>query len=824
MNCWIPRILAFVFINLFLVTKSINQSQLSAGDIAFTSINAQQDEFSFLALKDLTQGTVLFFTDNGWLADDFFRFGEGYLGVYITCQVNCGSELIVRNGAISNSVGTIVGEVSYFENFGLSVSGDQLIALQFYDEVEHFLAAVNFGNGGSWQDDAVDSHSSNVPFGLVEGETAIAIPFSDYGRFDCTITDGLQEDLLASIHDKQNWLEQALENNTCNYNVNGCGSGGTLCGIDNYTSLQLGDIVFTGYQSQHVDQFSFLTLKDIIAGSIISFTDNPWFSSGDFLEIGQVCSIKFIENVNCGQQVTVNERLVLDDQGQVVARISGQMLKLSQSRDQIFAFQGDLPSSTDQSGFLAGIKWGGDWISGGSALPCVFEGTDAAVSFQRDYANGILKDNPNASLHQDNIHTYFSKSENWKLSSARNLSYPPILTFTCQTPACQAASIPVISSSTQSICPGEEVTITIIDGFLGDANDWYWYSSSCDNLIGVGSSITVSPTETTTYFVRADGGCTFRNPVSEGATIEIIGDGPLPTPWLNTDIGQASGNASGNACTGSFSLTSTGFGSLNDDISHLIYQPFTGNFEIKAHVSAIEGEGLSSMYAGLQLRESLTPGSRIAGVLLKKSSNNVYRQYRVSTDGSLTLSSKRKTNQSWVRLKRTSNTIKAYTSSNGLTWSILYSLSMNLPDCIYVGMVGRTGNNSTTVTAHFDQVTIPDGESCSNPSPAPVAIYHNATSPAIHLPSEGKPYDLLRVFPNPSTSQIKVSFSDLPDIGSFELNILDLQGKSHLSKRLVGQLENSTLELDTQSLPPGVYYVQVKISRDKVLYQRFIKQ
>ncbi len=824
MNGWVQRILALVLINSFLVTKSISQSQLSAGDIAFTGINAEAEVFSFVTLKDLTQGTVLFFTDNGWLADDYFRFGEGYLGVYISCQVNCGSELIVQNGTISSTGGTVVGEVSYFESFDLSISGDQLIALQFYDEVEHFLAAINFGNGGTWQADAADAHSSKIPTGLVEGETAVAIPYSNYGRFDCTLTNGTQVDLLASIQDKQNWEEETFETSTCNYSVSGCGSGGTLCGIDNNTSLQLGDIVFTGYQTQAVDQFCFLTLKDITAGSTISFTDHPWLAAGDFFERGQVCSLKFTEDVGCGKQITVNAGLILDDQGQVVARMSGQMLRLSEERDHIFAFQGELPSSANQSGFLAGIKWGGDWGSGGSSLPCVFEGTDVAISFLRNYANGVLKDNSTSGLHNNNIHSYFSQSMNWKLSFARNLSYPPSLSFTCQTPNCQAPSIPIVSSSIPSICSGETVTLTITDGSLGDANNWYWYASSCDNLIGVGTSISVSPTETTTYFVRGEGGCTLQNPVSKGVTVEIIGDGPLPAPWLNADIGQANGNATGDACAGSFSLTSNGFGSLNDDKSHLIYQQFTGDFEIKAHVSSIEGEGISSMYAGLQVRESLSPGSRVVGVLLKKSSSNVYRQYRVNTDGTLTLSSKRLSSQSWVRLKRTANTFRAYTSRDGIYWRTLYSISMSMPDCIYVGMVGRTGNNASTVTAHFDQVTIPDGDSCSNPSPAPVVVHGTGTDLPIDIPTQDQPYNLLQVFPNPSTSHLTVSLGAIQDRGPMELSVLDLQGKSYLSQRIPGQLDKSSVELDTHRLPPGIYYIQLKTNRDQVLYQRFIKQ
>jgi hypothetical protein len=51
------------------------------GDIAFTGYlgfgaSASTDEFSFVLLKDITAGTVINFTDNGWLSTNVFRTGE----------------------------------------------------------------------------------------------------------------------------------------------------------------------------------------------------------------------------------------------------------------------------------------------------------------------------------------------------------------------------------------------------------------------------------------------------------------------------------------------------------------------------------------------------------------------------------------------------------------------------------------------------------------------------------------------------------------------------------------------------------------------------
>ena len=50
---------------------------LSVGDIAIVHYDSSTDAFSFVFLRDVEAGTVVNFTDNGWLAAGGFRPGEG---------------------------------------------------------------------------------------------------------------------------------------------------------------------------------------------------------------------------------------------------------------------------------------------------------------------------------------------------------------------------------------------------------------------------------------------------------------------------------------------------------------------------------------------------------------------------------------------------------------------------------------------------------------------------------------------------------------------------------------------------------------------------
>ena len=71
---------------------------------------------------------------------------------------------------------------------------------------------------------------------------------------------------------------------------------------------------------------------------------------------------------------------------------------------------------------------------------------------------------------------------------------------------CNASDTPVLSGPT-SACAGESVTFTVT-GNLNDAADWEWYTGTCGGTsLGSGASITFNATNSTTIFVRGEGGC-----------------------------------------------------------------------------------------------------------------------------------------------------------------------------------------------------------------------------------------------------------------------------------------------------------------------------
>jgi uncharacterized repeat protein (TIGR03803 family) len=76
------------------------------------------------------------------------------------------------------------------------------------------------------------------------------------------------------------------------------------------------------------------------------------------------------------------------------------------------------------------------------------------------------------------------------------------------TPNCISSTIPTLAATNSSICIGSSSSLSISSGSLNGATNWQWYRGSCAGIaVGSGTSITVTPASTTTYYARGEGVC-----------------------------------------------------------------------------------------------------------------------------------------------------------------------------------------------------------------------------------------------------------------------------------------------------------------------------
>lgn len=96
---------------------------------------------------------------------------------------------------------------------------------------------------------------------------------------------------------------------------------------------------------------------------------------------------------------------------------------------------------------------------------------------------------------------------------------------------CNAASDPTLTASSVSLCIGNTTTLNI-SGSLNGATNWKVYSTGCgSNSVAStpGNSIVLSPTTTTTYYVRGEGGCASTSTICGMVTVTVS---PFSTPTL----------------------------------------------------------------------------------------------------------------------------------------------------------------------------------------------------------------------------------------------------------------------------------------------------
>ena len=156
---------------IFLLSPLFSQTSLSAGDIAFTGYHSDDatvsgnEEIKFVLLKDITSGTVIYFTDFGWEStnDDFQSanpcgvstgaVSDGIVKWEATANMNCGDEVIIYcKTSPSTTSGTATGEQATYNSssyyLNLSSAGEQIFAYQGTYASPTLIAAINYND--SW--------------------------------------------------------------------------------------------------------------------------------------------------------------------------------------------------------------------------------------------------------------------------------------------------------------------------------------------------------------------------------------------------------------------------------------------------------------------------------------------------------------------------------------------------------------------------------------------------------------------------------------------------------------------------------------------------
>jgi hypothetical protein len=207
-------------------TTAKSQTTLTVGDIAFTGYNSDQvppalDTFSFVIARvgGISNGTVISFTDNGWLSGtSALATNEGT--ITWTCSGAIAQGVQVKISANGNAYinNVLNGSCSIIGSFSLAITGDQVFAYQGASTSPTFIAGIHM-NVATLAGDGFDSNATNWdgtlaangnrsarPPGLTTGSTAIWFATEvDNARYKCTTLSGTASAIATAVNTTTNW-------------------------------------------------------------------------------------------------------------------------------------------------------------------------------------------------------------------------------------------------------------------------------------------------------------------------------------------------------------------------------------------------------------------------------------------------------------------------------------------------------------------------------------------------------------------------------------------------------------------------------------------
>ena len=159
------------------------------------------------------------------------------------------------------------------------------------------------------------------------------------------------------------------------------------------------------------------------------------------------------------------------------------------------------------------------------------------------------------------------------------------------------ATTPVLSADTL-LCGGGSATLLVRGGSLNNATAWKWHSGSCGGpVVGTGTSLTVSPSVTTTYYVRGEGGCA--SAPGSCASVTVTVRSTPGTPIVNTVAPVCNG------AVAHLAINPIAFGNVPTPDSITITSP-----ALNIPVPDNTGAGVSTSLTV----PALPPGSKVTGI------------------------------------------------------------------------------------------------------------------------------------------------------------------------------------------------------------------
>ena len=259
-----------------------------------------------------------------------------------------------------------------------------------------------------------------------------------------------------------------------------------------------------------------------------------------------------------------------------------------------------------------------------------------------------------------------------------------------------------------------------------DGSSWSWVGSEYIDMPG---TIYVGLAATSHYYGALTTATFSETAVNEWTINPTAGGGVLPADWSHGDIGAVAAGGWAASSGNDFQVGGSGADIWSSqDSFHYAYRTLTGDGAIATRVSALDWTDAWAK-AGVMMRESLSPSSAHAFMLVSAGSGVAFQRRTSTGAGSLNTSGPGAAAPYYLALIRSGNTFAGYASADGSNWTMVGSEYIAMGSTIYVGVAVTSHSNGAIANASFTPVEVVQSAP-QQPAPAPEPVTPSAPPPS----------------------------------------------------------------------------------------------
>lgn len=359
-----------------------------------------------------------------------------------------------------------------------------------------------------------------------------------------------------------------------------------------------------------------------------------------------------------------------------------------------------------------------------------------------------------------------------------------------------------IETVTDTVLTLDNETISLINGnsvFLNARITPFYLET--DAKVSNNSLISIKQLGTNQYKItaKAVGSCYVTIATTDGKIIDTcyvtITSAELPSPWKLMTIGETISSAYFE--NGTFKLDASGR-DINDynDQCGFIQQNTTGNKSLVCRIISQTNPNKTAK-SGIMFRDPLNDGSGFVLLAVNPQNQLIFEWRLRSGTWAQEFIIDTVTTPIYLKLEKNNLTFNAYTSFDGITWTLVSSKKFSAFSTTYTaGLFCVSHNSKANVTAEFDNVSLSDLSIVNIPR-----LYQEKTIG-------------VTIYPNPvNSNSIGVKLNRTNPENTYDVIIYTADGKLVYSNNI--NANNNSFEIDATSanLNNGVYHIVIKGGR-----------